>query len=165
MSLLEKRLKSRSKIAELPSWVSDKNVTQKVYDQLILLKDEKLAQINNLNISSLKTKKNYQISAGELSRATGIAKTTLISTSSYSKAVKKHLDSLNVALASARDKRVKGYESNQQTVKQRKKNVIIDENKRIKAAYEELLQKNTSEQVKLILNNLSLPLRARLGIK
>lgn len=165
MSLLEKRLKSRRKIAELPSWVSDKNVTQKVYDQLNLLKDEKLAQINNLNISSLKTKKNYQISAGELSRATGIAKTTLISTSSYSKAVKEHLDSLNVVLASVRDKRVKGYESNQQTVKQRKKSVIVEENQSLKKAYDALLKENASAQVKSILNSLSLPIRTKLGIK
>lgn len=152
MSLLERRLKSKSITPLRPDWVSDKNITWQVYDLINELRESKLASFKTLTIRELKAKKNYQISAGDLSRLTGIAKTTLISTSSYSKALREYLLTVNNELAAIRDARVQGYIANQHSVKQRKKNVIIEENKKIKEAYEMLLKQNASEQVKLLLS-------------
>jgi hypothetical protein len=165
MSLLEKRLKSKTIASVMPTWVSDKNATPKIYEHLNKLKVEKFVAVKVLPISQLKTKKNYQISAGELSRAAGIAKTTLISTSSYSKALKGHLDALNKEILQIRDARLHDYKNNLYSVKQRKKALIMEENRNLKSAYEALQKENASEQVKLILNSLSLPIRTKLGLK
>jgi hypothetical protein len=165
MSLLEEKLTLRLKESIKPSWVSDKNSTLAVYEKLIELKEQKIVSVHLLKISDLKIKKNYQISAGDLSRATNIAKTTLISTSSYSKDLKSFLEKVNDEIATIRNNRVLGYEANQKSVKQRKKIVIVDENKELKKAYELLLKANAADQAKIYLNNLSLPIKTKLGIK
>lgn len=165
MSLLEKQLKDKKISSPKPVWVSEGNATGKIYDHLLKIQEEKILAIKGLSVSQLKTKKNFQISAGEVSRASSIAKTTLIVTSSYSKAFKEHLANINKELLQLRDARVNGYEANQQSVKQRKKNVIVEENQSIKKAYEALQKENAAEQVRLILSNLSLPVKNKLGIK
>lgn len=166
LNYLTKRAISKNNKSALPDWVSEKNATLLAYKNIIQLKAEKLEYIAKHNQAiDYKKKGNYQITAAEVARNIKIATTTLISTSAYSTDLKLFLESINKDLESRKSTTLNTHKRTLAAgMKQRKKDEIRVELQKAKAELGELKKKNATEQVKYVLNALSLPVKQKLGI-
>lgn len=159
----------RQKIAELnkqwPDWVSDKNNSLKAFERINHLKIDRLEYISrHIKFKDYKKRGNYQISASEVARDIGLATTTLISTSAYSKGLKKYLDTCNSYLESEKEIRLKTHSKTlSDGLKQKKKDEIRIELQKIRGELIEVKKLNALDQSKEIIQQLALPLKQKLG--
>jgi ribosomal protein S20 len=153
-------------IKTLPEWVSRKNMSFAAYQRINELKIERLQYISTHNkFKDYKKKSLYQISASEVARAIGAATTTLISTSAYSQNLKNYLDETNKFLNNNKESKLKTHIKNLGSgLKQQKKDVLLEKLQSTQEEFAALKKQNASDQVKIILNALSLPVKQKLGI-
>lgn len=164
-SLLSQHLKGKKKTKKFPDWVSEDNLSMKAVEKIEELKILRLHYINSHNkVSEYKIKKNWQISAGEVARSIGAAKTTLISTSTYSKELKTFLDLANKSLDEAREKKLSVHKRTLQAgIKQKKKEELIDQVQMLRSELNKLRKENVEKQIQEIIKGLSLPVKKKLG--
>lgn len=163
---LVKRAKAKNDEQDFPEWVSKKNITFSAYSYINQLKLEKLEFIAKHNkINDYKTKGNYQMTAAEVARHINAATTTLISTSAYSCKLKDYLDKVNDELKTAKENKLDTHKKTLDAgMKQRKKDEIRVELQNTKIELENLRKNNALEQATLVLQNLALPIKQKLGI-
>lgn len=166
LEILELKAKEARQKIQIPSWVSDKNITLNAYNVTMNLMEEKKLYIKSKkNISDFKVGKHYQISASEIARKLGVSTSTITSKSSYSKDLYDFIKEKNLEL---KEEMGKVLDRHQKTlgagVKQRKKDAILLELKSVKNELEILRKLNAVDQVKNILNAIPLPVKRKLGI-
>jgi hypothetical protein len=166
LDVLKKLAKSNKDNVALPFWVSIKNLSLPAYECINKLKTERLEYISRHNKSiNYKKKSLYQISASEVARAIGAATTTLISTSAYSAELKLYLERINNDLQKEKELRLSKHQKTLSAgMKQRKKDEIAKELQVTRDELINLKKQHAEKQLITILNNLSLPVKQKLGI-
>jgi len=151
---------------ELPEWVSKSNISYKAYNEVLKLKAEKLSYIERHNRKShFKCKKLYQISIRNVAVNIDIANTTLSQKSSYAKGFKAFLDTINKELESLKNERLKVTANRKSRgAVAYNKNELVEEVNTLKKENKKLRETNVKEQVELIFDKLSLPIKNALEL-
>lgn len=166
LRILKKLANDGAKNTPLPTWVSGRNLSLRAYECINKLNLERLKYISTHNkLSDYKKKNVYQISASEVARTIKAATPTLISTSAYSSALSDYLRSINKELEKEKELKLSKHRKTLSSgMKQRKKDEITNELQIVRSELERLKKQNTEDQIKRVLETLSLPVKRKLGI-
>jgi hypothetical protein len=161
MDYFVKKVSSISEEESYPDWVDAKNASLQAYQATKAAREEKLKYIfKSTRKSHFKVKKNYQIVGSEIARGIGIAKTTLLNSSSYSAAYSQHLSDINEELAKAADHKIENAKKNRSrgAISKTKKE-LVSKAQTDKQRIAELEKANAEEQVKAAFSHLTPAIR------
>lgn len=166
LDLIKKRVNDKKNNPPLPAWVSDKNITLKVYELVNMLKDERLQYIKNHNArADYQKKKLYQITVSEIAKTLHVASSTLTSKSKYAPGLTAYLESVNQELEAAKEIKL---ETHKRTLtagtNKRKKDEVVSELQQTRDELEELKKRNALDQATHVLKSLPLPIKRTLGL-
>lgn len=166
LDLIKKRVNDKKNNPHNPSWVSDTNITLKVYELINKLKSERLQYIqNHNNKTDYQKKKLYQITVLEIAKTLQVASSTLTSKSKYAPGLTAYLESVNQELEEAKEKKL---ETHRRTLSagthKRKKDEVVSELQNTRGELEELKKRNALDQATRVLKALPLPIKRTLGL-
>ena len=166
IEILRRLAQQEKNNAPAPEWVSKKNASFRAYECINKLKELRLKYISQHNRPKDYVKKSdFQISASEVSREIGIAKTTLIVSSAYSPGLKKYLAEVNGELERLKDRKLEVFKRNQSDgVHQKTKDEIAEKLQKTRAELDEITKRNAVTQVEAVLAALPLPIKRQLGM-
>jgi len=149
-----------------PKWVSSENISEKAYDKILQLEEERTNYIKlHSKATDYKLKKNWQISGASVAKEIGCATTTLTQTSSYSEGIRKLLLKVNKELAQKKEKRVKKHLNILSSSKKNNtKNTLLEENKSLSEQVLNLEKNNVEEQWHRLMEKIDPQIKDILGI-
>lgn len=168
MDYLKKRLEEAASAQniERPDWVSAKNASLKAWEYVEQIKKDKFLYVKRHNkITDYLTQKTYQIKGSDVAKALKMSRASLMNTSSYSPNFKKYLDNVNSDLASAKDAQLKKAQKVPSRGSIRSsKDELVRVNAELKKRVAELEMQKSEEIVCYAFDQLSLPVKKKLGI-
>jgi len=169
MKYIQNRAENNSSIIkpQTPHWVSEKNASLRAWQSVEFLKKQKLLYIKaHSKPTHFKKKQSYFISGSEIAKALKVNRSTLMHSSAYSAAFVAYLGIVNTELANTKTQML-------ENTREKASRGPIDINKKdllkttleLKKQLADLKQQNSHELVRLAFNQLSLPIKKKLGIQ
>lgn len=149
---------------DLPSWVSDENLSLKAYREIQELRLEKLLYIaNNNRKSDFKRVGSYQINQSEVAKALGCSPQGLFSstTSNYSVDLTNYFNDTNKELEEKKELRI---EHKKRGLQNRSKDQLISEVKQHKNESRLNFEQTAEKAYSLLKSEMPLDLKRKLGL-
>jgi len=150
---------------ELPSWISNENLSLKAYRKIQELRLEKLLYIaNNSKKSDFKRVGCYQINQSEVAKTLGCSPQGLFSstTSNYSADLTDYFNDVNKELQEKKELKIK---SKKRGLQNRSKDQLISEVKLQKNEVRLLFEQKAEKAYLLLKSEMPLDLKRKLGLK
>jgi hypothetical protein len=166
LDLIKKLVNDKKNNPARPNWVSDTNITVRVFELINKLKVERLQYIQNHNSKAdYQKKKLYRITVSEIASTLDVASSTLTAKSKYAPGLKAYLENVNQELEDAKEKKL---ETHRRTLSagtnKRKKDELVSELQNARGELEKLKKRNALDQATNVLKALPLPIKRTLGL-
>ncbi len=149
-----------------PNWVSHANASLRAWQCVEALKAERVAYIaSHSKVTHYLNKSDFQIKPSQVAREIGINRSTLMHSSSYSNDFTAYLRDVNVELEKLKTEKLdKARRSPSRGPTAESKEDLVRLNTELKRRIVEIENQKTEELVRLVLDQVPLPIKRKLGL-
>ncbi len=150
-----------NELEKLPVWVNRKNSSLKAYEAIESLKKTKKKYIRRHSLKSQYIKKsNYLIQKSEVARLVGVKPQPLFNSCAYSDSLTRHFVLVNERLEQTKENRIR----NKGGLRQKKKEELVKDLQLLQKKEKDLLTETVDAVYERTLDNLTMPVKRRLGL-